>query len=306
MYSSLTDVADSGLEKCGRFGVLSALSLYRNKGGGTGYTPVDAGESRISEAMIALYARLSPRQVRRVLKELRGETGGPILIVRTKKGSFHAASVYRFYDDRFSRVAHAMRIARRAIHAGLAKRVAVLDLTGQEATAENCMAMIQACISACKNEDKDIAVATLEAMLCEPILDIFKVDVSEPGGRLETDSDDTIDDPLPNLSSTSLTHTAGTTPRGDLSVGTNEREPSPNEGIAISTIAKEAGANPELLSRLREASWRREDGKLIIVTKAPWVRDQLLGMNLKAMNDAATMLGLIGVEITLERTRNWP
>lgn len=310
MYSSLVDVADSGLEKGGRLGVLNALSMWRSEGPRQGETPIEAEQARVARSTLALHARLGERQVSRVLGELLGETGGPILIRRIKRGTFHKASVYEFYDDRFLRVATAARLARRAVRAGLTKRVMAMDLIGREATAENCQAMVEACIWACEREDKTTVVKTLQSLAEIPFEDHFLGDVPRGGnGTLCPQVMGHLRQGNGTFAAGSPTPPIRITPQGFQSAGERVRakpDPLPAEqtcdDVSISALAREVGAPAEMIDRLRETTWRREadTGRLIVVARSPWVRDKLLGMRQMPLLKAARLLGLEGVEVRLE------
>lgn len=334
MFSSVADIQDSGLESGGKLGVLLAIASWRAAPNARDGAPIGPDEAKVSLAQIGLSARLGERQVIRVIDELRGKNGGPALIIRKKKGGrYQSASVYQFTDDRFLRVATAMRIARRAVYAGLTKRVAAMDLMGRRADAEGCKAMIEACLWVCEREDKTSVIPVLQAMLLEPFHDLSLADleaasarVSDPvlGAGLEpcetgvstrqnvrlkkgvnmtfaTHQPDICCTPYKdNPSRVSYKNARAGAHANDLPAGQSEVSA---EDVCLSALAREAGAQREMIERLREASWRREGGTLIVVAHTPWVRDKLIGMARKPLLDTAKLLGLDGAKIVLEAKR---
>ena len=159
MFSHAENVRDSLLESKSRFMILVGLVDWKREQA-TDKTRRD--QFSVSATTLGVTAGIGKKQTERMLRELCGEGAVEAVLSREFKGqNAYQASIYRFRDDRFLRVASAVRTARAAVKAGLARRLDVLGFKRPPATAQNARDVMLACAEACAFEGHRMQAAEI-------------------------------------------------------------------------------------------------------------------------------------------------
>jgi hypothetical protein len=308
LFSHAENVQDSLLECRARFMILVALAGWKRESE-SGKNPVD--RFSVSATTLGMTAGYSKKHTERVLQGLCGEKDGfeAVMICDMKGRNEHQAGIYRFADDRFLRVAGAVRTARSAVRAGLGKRVLGLGFKRPVGTAQNARDVMLACAEACALEGKQMQAAEILMAMGRPFAGEPE-DGSAPytpkaGGDILSLAECRSAGDILSLAGDLLgtfSNAAGDISKKRTSFLSEIPESAPAgrahaHDTQVVIYAREAGAVPRLLSFLEGAAHTRHaDGRLGISVGA-FVKSKIETERgyLQTLGRVATRLGCSGV-----------